>query len=354
MKGKTLGAFVKFTVFAVVTTFVTLILGFTIANGSTSAAHNYKADFTEVTGLLPGDDVRVAGVRVGQVKNIQIADRKYARVTFAVEKGVPVRQSTLAKIRYRNLVGQRYLELDEAPGNDAPMPDGSVIPLSRTQPAVDLTVLFNGFRPLFQALTPNDVNKLSYEIIATLQGEGGTIDSLLSHTASLTNTIADRDAEVGQVIDNLNTVLGVVDQRNQDLSQLILQLQRLVSGLAGNRDAIAASLTNIDSLAASTSGLLEQIRPPLPSDLAALSQLSKTLAQTKNPDGTLTLETVLRNYPSKLNTIIRTATYGSFFNFWLCDFDAVSSTPNGATVQYPAPGKRFHVNDPSCNAGGGQ
>ncbi len=352
MKGQTLRAFIKLTIFAVITSFVTLILAFTIANGSTSAAHTYKADFTEVTGLLPGDDVRVAGVRVGQVKTIQITGRKYAQVTFAVQQGVPVRQSTQARIRYRNLVGQRYLELDEAPGNDATMPDGSVIPLSRTQPAVDLTVLFNGFRPLFQALTPQDVNKLSYEIIATLQGEGGTIDSLLTHTASLTNTIADRDAEVGQVIDNLNTVLGVVDQRNQDLSQLIIQMQRLVSGLSGDRGAIAASLGNVDSLAASTAGLLQQIRPPLPTDLAALSDLAKTLAQAKDPNGTLTLETVLRNYPTKLNTIIRTATYGSFFNFWLCDFDAVASTPTGGTVQLPAPGMRNHVNDPSCNAGG--
>lgn len=354
MKGKTLPAFIKLTVFAVITTFVTLILAFTIANGSTATAHTYKADFTEVTGLLPGDDVRVAGVRVGQVKGISIVDRKYARVTFAVQKGIPVSDSTLAKIRYRNLVGQRYVELVEGPGNGRPLADNGVIPLERTQPAVDLTVLFNGFRPLFKALTPEDVNKLSYEIIATLQGEGGTIDSLLAHTASLTNTVADRDAAVGRVIDNLNTVLGVVDQRNTDLSQLIIQMQRLVSGLAGDRDAIAASLKNVDSLAASTAGLLEEIRPPLPSDLAALSQLTKTLAQAKDPDGKLTLETVLRNYPTKLNTIIRTATYGSFFNFWLCDFDAISSTPNGGTTQYPAPGKRFHVNDPSCTAGGSQ
>ena len=83
---------------------------------------------------------------------------------------------------------------------------GQVIPVSRTAPAVDLTALFNGFKPLFQALTPADVNKFALEIIQTLQGEGGTVDSLLTQTASLTNTVADRDAVIGQVIDNLITV----------------------------------------------------------------------------------------------------------------------------------------------------
>src|SRR5205807_8802543 len=135
-------------------------------------------------------------------------------------------------IKYRNLVGQRYIALDAAPGSPGAMlPADGVIPLDRTKPALDLTALFNGFKPLFQALSPDDVNKLSYEIIQVLQGEGGTIDNLLSHTASLTQTIASKDQVIGQVIDNLNSVLDTVNSRSNQLSDLVVQLPQLVPGL---------------------------------------------------------------------------------------------------------------------------
>lgn len=357
MRGHTLSAFVKLVVFAVVTTFVTLVLAFTIANGSTANGVTYRAEFTDATSLLAGDDVRIAGVRVGQVKKIQVVRQRYALVTFNVERSVPVRVSTLATIRYRNLVGQRYVELAEGPGSDQQLRPGALIPLSRTRPALDLTVLFDGFRPLFKALSPQDVNKFAAEIIATLQGEGGTIDALLTHTASVTNTVADRDAAIGSLIDNLTTVLGTVDQRSQDLSQLVVQMQRLVTGLAGDRSAISASLGNIDALAQSTAGLLHDIRPVLPGDLTNLSALAKNLATTRNADGQITMEEILRRYPDKLNTIIRTATYGSWFNFWLCDADGEIRLPNGSYQHVPlgtnGGSAHLHVNEPACNAPAG-
>ena len=126
--------------------------------------------------------------------------------------------------------------MTEGPGNGPTLKKPTeLIPLAQTTPPLDLTVLFNGFKPLFRALSPADVNKVSIEIIRVLQGEGGTVNQLLAHTASLTNTIANRDRIVGDVINNLDSVLTTVDQRNNGLSQLVLQLQRLVSGLSGDR-----------------------------------------------------------------------------------------------------------------------
>ena len=168
---------------------------------------------------MPGSDVKIAGVQVGQVKSVKV-DGKNALVTFTVDKDVTVRRSVQARIRYQNLVGQRYVSLSEAAGNAEILPAGSTIPLAQTAPALDLTVLFDGFKPLFQGLTPKDVNQLTAEIIATLQGEGGSVDQLLVHTASITNTIADRDAVVGQLITNLDSVLATVDKRDNTLDQL--------------------------------------------------------------------------------------------------------------------------------------
>src|SRR3546814_20306036 len=69
----------------------------------------------------------------------------------------------------------------------------STIPVANTEPALDLTTLFNGFKPLFTALDPDQVNELSMNLVQVLQGEGGTVASLLENTASLTGTMAGRD-----------------------------------------------------------------------------------------------------------------------------------------------------------------
>jgi phospholipid/cholesterol/gamma-HCH transport system substrate-binding protein len=241
-------------------------------------------------------------------------------VEFSLEGDRTLPASVTATIKYRNLVGQRYIALVEGAGSDTPLKAGATIPLDQTTPALDLTVLFNGFKPLFTALSPKDINEFSFEIIQTLQGEGSSINSLLAHTASLTSTLADRDAVIGRTLDNLNSVLGTVDQRDQKLSELILQLQRFISGLSEDREAIGASLTNIAGLADATAGLVEDARPGLKTDIRELGEVASNLDDNKK-----VVNEFLDRFPGKLNTITRTATYGSWFNFYLCEFSVKGS-----------------------------
>jgi phospholipid/cholesterol/gamma-HCH transport system substrate-binding protein len=330
---KTLPSLVKLVAFIVVTVLATGLLAATIGNLRFGGTTSYDALFTDATGLLKGDDVRIAGVRVGVVAGVAVAphgDRSVARVTFNVDSDRPVAVSTRAQIRYRNLVGQRYVALSEGAGSGRVLSEHGTIPLRQTQPALDLTVLFNGFKPLFAALNPQDVNAFAMEIIKTLQGEAGDVNSLLGHTASLTSTLADRDAVIGRTIDNLNAVLGTVDERGKQLSTLISELQRFVSGLAADREAIGASLTNIANLADATAGLVQEGRPAIRADVKELGAVAGNLDDNKK-----IVAGVLQRLPNKLDTITRTATYGSWFNFYLCDFEGrvilsntISYTPN--------------------------
>ena len=123
-------------------------------------------------------------------------------MTFSVDAGRKLPAGVTAQIKFRNLVGQRYVSLGQGSAATRTRCCGPAdsIPLEHTQGALDLTELFNGFKPLFRALSPDDVNKLSFEIIQVLQGEGGTVDSLLAHTASLTTAIADKDKVIGKLI----------------------------------------------------------------------------------------------------------------------------------------------------------
>ena len=330
---KTGPSLVKLIVFIVVTVIATGTLAATIGNLRFGGTTSYRALFSDATGLLKGDDVRIAGVRVGEIDSVAVterAGRSLAQVTFTVDSDRAVAVSTKAQIRYRNLVGQRYVALTEGAGSGRRLTENGMIPLRQTRPALDLTVLFNGFKPLFAALSPNDVNSFAMEIIKTLQGEAGNVNSLLGHTASLTSTLADRDAVIGRTIDNLNTVLGTVDERDEQLSTLITELQRFVSGLSEDRAAIGASLTNIANLADATAGLVKESRPAIRTDVKKLGEVAGTLDDNKK-----VVAGVLQRLPDKLNTITRTATYGSWFNFYLCDFtgrvilsNVITYTPN--------------------------
>ncbi len=339
---KTSSDAVKLVIFILVTTLATMLLVVTIGNISFKGSKEYKAVFTDATGVVKGDDVRIAGVKVGNVKNIEVYRRTRALVTFKVYSDQAVTNGTMALIRYRNLVGQRYISLSQGTGGPGDMKEGSTIPLSRTQPALDLTVLFNGFKPLFQALSPADINKLSYEIVTVFQGEGGTLDSLLSHTASITSTLAGRDQVIGSLISNLNETMVTIGNRDSELSDLLIKLRVFISGLSGDRKAILGSLDSISALAVQTSDLVTGIRPGLTTDVKQLRKVAGNLDSNKKE-----VDRALQVLPIKLTKVGRTAIYGSFFNFYLCNFKGVVKLPD----PLPSVPVDYKTNSPRCNVG---
>jgi phospholipid/cholesterol/gamma-HCH transport system substrate-binding protein len=333
-----LGPSIKLAIFAVVTVFLTGVLAATIANTGFGRGAGYTAIFTDASGLQTGDDVRMRGVKIGRVTRLRLQEDQYAAVDFQVDSSRLLPASVTATIKYRNLIGQRYVSLDIPP--PAPrrptgvLPIGATIPRQRTHPALNLTELFNGFQPLFQALSPDEVNRLSYEIIQVFQGEGGTVRDLLASTASLTNTLADRDQVIGRVIDNLNTVIGAVSARSPQLSQLIDTLQRLVTGLAAQRGPIGSAIDAIGELTGTTAGLVRDARPPLRGDIDQLRRLAGTLN-----DNAPTIDHAITEWGPKLEKLTRTVSYGSWFNFYMCQLEGqVSISSIGLVLPvYPFP-----------------
>jgi phospholipid/cholesterol/gamma-HCH transport system substrate-binding protein len=322
---------IKSLVFIAVTALATMLLAISITNSGVGSAERYTAKFLDATSLNVGDDVRISGVRVGQVESLEIGDRNRAVVAFSLDQGRRLPSDVRAVIKYRNMVGQRYVALER--GNTATreqLPVGAEIPLDRTTPALDLTDLFNGFKPLFQALSPKDVNELSGEIVQVLQGEGGTVESLLQHTGSLTTTLAGRDKVIGEVIGNLNDVLKTVNGKGDALANLVSTLRQLVSGLAGDRAAIGDAISGIGALTESTAGLFEQARPPLKDSIAGLKDVAGTLAQNQSD-----VDSFLTNLPVKFNEIGRAATYGSWMNFFLCRATLEATPPRGVRTTTP-------------------
>src|SRR5215475_4055398 len=276
--------------------------------------HTYKAAFTNVSGLEENDFVRIAGVEVGQVKSVAIQPDTTALVEFTVDDSVVLTEGSRAVIRYDDLIGGRYLALEEGAGGTNKLNPGDTIPLARTSPALDLDALIGGFRPLFRALDPDQVNALSGQLIQALQGKGDTINSFLSQTAALTNTLADRDQLIGQVIVNLNTVLGSLGDQSDQFAKAVDSLADLVKGLESRKQDITNGLAYTNAAAGSITDLLAQARPPF----------AKTIHETDRASAIVVadhdyFDNFLNTLPDAYQVLARQGIYGDFFSFYLCD-----------------------------------
>jgi phospholipid/cholesterol/gamma-HCH transport system substrate-binding protein len=317
----TISAGIKLGIFTVISIMVTGLLTVLMGNIGLGDSREYSAIFANASNLQEGDDVRVAGVNVGEVSSVEHYDRTMAKVTFQVDSDVELTSATTAEIRFLNLIGDRYMALQEGtePDGAESLGEGDTIPLTRTSPSLDLTVLFNGFKPLFQALAPDQVNELSMNLVQVLQGEGGTVRALLEHTASLTSTLADRDELIGEVVTNLSETLDTVNQRHEQLSSLVVELKDWMTKLASDRDTIGSSLGNISALTKTVADLIKRGRPLLKKDVAALHDLAKLL---NKPGQRAELVDLLDRMPEVMEDQTRTGTYGAWYQYYICGISA--------------------------------
>lgn len=274
----------------------------------------FKAQFANVSGMETGNFVRIAGVEVGKVKEIVLQPDATLLVEFTVADSVVLTEGTRAAIRFADLTGGRYMALDEGAGAVKRLSPGATIPISRTEPALDLDALIGGFRPLFRALDPDLVNKLTGQLISAFQGQGDTIGSFLSQAAALTNTLADRDQLIGQVIVNLNTVLGSLGGQSGQFAKAVDSLAELVKGLADRKQDISNGVAYANAAAGSITDLLAQARPSVKTVVHELDRTATNILADHDY-----LENYLDKWPDAMRILNREGLYGDFFSFYLCD-----------------------------------
>lgn len=321
----------KLLIFVLVTTLAGFAVATVVGNLRFGNSHTYSAVFANASGLGNGEDVRVAGVPMGKVTDVALKADGTALVTFSLSTERSLTASTEAKIKYKNLIGDRYLELSQEDFD--PHPLEGPIPLKHTTSALDLDQVVNGFRPLLRGLDPDQTNQLSTSLVQVLNGREASIGNLISQIDTFTNTLADRDKVIGQVITNFNTVLGTVNNNRGQFSTLIEQLQRLVSGLNEDRDLITRSLGQIDEATDTMAEVLTENRPAITQDVAALGDLAGKL--NANSD---TLNMILGKLPEHYRMTSRVAGYGNFANLFVCGL--AIKYPGGITPMFTAPAER--------------
>jgi phospholipid/cholesterol/gamma-HCH transport system substrate-binding protein len=308
------GALWRLAIFMVVCLFGTFAMFAIFAQLRFQQGSTYQAEFTNVTGLEAGQFVRIAGVEVGKVKTLTIQPDTTVLVEFSADDSVVLTEGSRAVIRYDDLIGGRYLGLEDGAGGTKKLNRGDTIPLPRTSPALDLDALIGGFRPLFRALDPEQVNALSSQLIRAFQGQGATIGSFLSQTAALTNTLADRDQLIGQVIVNLNSVLGSLGDQSTQFAKAVDSLSDLVGTLAGRKEDLSNAVAYANAAAGSIADLLSQARPPLKMVVAEADRTSAAVLAEKDY-----FDNMLNTLPEAYQIVNREGLYGDFFSFYLCD-----------------------------------
>jgi len=303
----------KFVIFAVIALAMLALLYNTMIDGVPGGTRSFTADFTNVSGLSKGDDVRVAGVRVGKVNDIKIVGGDHAQISFSLENDQALLSNTSLVMRYQNLLGQRYISMVQPAVHGTPLRAGTTIPESRTSPGFDLTELLDGFRPLFETLRPADVNKLAGSLIQVMQGEGGTVEQLLQQTNKVTNFMADRDQIFGDVLTRLTPVLNDMAGQGSELRNTVHELRLLMSGLAQQRVKIGKSISGLSNLITSTSSLLAEVRHPITVDTHLFRQVADALAGNRS-----LLTQALGAFGDVFGGLGRASSYRNSANVYLC------------------------------------
>ncbi|CAA0136642.1 Uncharacterised protein [Mycolicibacterium vanbaalenii] len=325
-----LGAALKFMVFAVIMTVLTGCLIMVFGNFRGGSDSEYSAVFADTSRLKAGDSVRVAGVVVGAVDDVALQQDHKVVVTFGVDRSIVLTEGTQAAVRYLNLVGDRYLELQDAPGSARLLAAGAQIPIERTKPALDLDLLLGGLKPVLRSLNATDVDAFSFALVQILQGQGGTLESLFSRTSSFTAAIADNSAVVAQAIEKLNSVTTTLADNGQQFSDSVDRLQRLVTELAAERDPIGTAIEQLSAGTASVADLLADGRAPLAGTVDQLSRLAPLLDQDKER-----IDVALQKAPENYRKLVRIGSYGSFINYYFCAATIRLSDLQGRTVVAP-------------------
>ena len=323
---------IKLGAFATVMVIVFVGLVAVFSNYRPGSSSDYTAVFTSASEMKSGSKVKIAGVQVGTVHKVGLTRDNDAEVSFSVDEKYRLPRSVRALIRYENLTGDRYLDIGKGADTQqvSTLAPGGVIPEASTSPALDIDSLVGGFKPLFRSVTGDELNKLTAALIGTLQGQGGEVRTLLDTVGSSTSMLAEQDSVIGELVDNLNTVLTVADKRRDELSQSIGDLQAIVSQFANQADPMDQIIDHLEGATLAGGGLLGNIRPDIRESVIHLDTTTANLV-----DGQEMLDSTLSKLPEAYRRLGRMGGSGAAFQMYACQAILRLTGTDGKDIDIP-------------------
>lgn len=313
-------AAIRLAIFAAVSATLTWWIAGEITGADPDDSYELVASFDDVAGLYDGDGVRLAGIPIGRVSDIDVVDGT-AVVRFVVDEDVDIPTDSSVAVRWRNLIGQRFLSIE--PGSDGAMlTDGDTV--VESDDVVDLGRVVNQLSPLAQAVGPEQVNRILTTLVTAFEGNEGNYDELLADLGSLSEVLADREALLGQMLADYDTIAGVVASRDDQIAAMVTNLASVTETLDATDDLISTALAEFAVVADGTETLLTRSEDDLGRVLEHVAALTGTVV------GDLDLvEQAIRTMPAMMDAVLPTINRGPYLRVNLL---CVSAGPGACPI----------------------
>jgi phospholipid/cholesterol/gamma-HCH transport system substrate-binding protein len=314
MRGASKGTLVKVAVFTAASILLTVVLGMRIANvGFFGDTYEMEAVFDNASGVFEGDAVKLAGVDVGRVTGTRIEDGK-AVVTFDVDREVKLTTESRVGIRWRNVIGLRFLYVYPGQGGEA-LSEGARIPTSRTDEAGDIGEFLNNLGPILRAIDPEDANAFLDAMNTALAGNETTVQALLSDGAVLAGELGDMDEDIGTLIDVSDRIMAAYASQDDAVGDIIEDLELIARELAGSSTEINLLVENFAVVQEQMTEILQQNRSNIDASIRDLDVVVRTIASNREE-----LDHTLCSLPGGVVSYDQTSSWGEWFNVRIVEF----------------------------------
>ena len=307
------GTGIKLAIFTAFTIFVTMALASIIGNISLFGdAYQVKAVFSDATGVLAGDLVKIAGVNVGKVVSFETRGGN-AIVTMQIDAEYQIPENATVEIKYRNLLGQRVINLarPDLPAT-AMLEDGDTIPIEQTTPALDLSVVFNNLRPLIQSTNPEHINTVSRAILQVFEGREGDLEAVLKNVSTLADTLTGGGQRLSRLVTDLDQLAKLLNRESGGLRVGIDRFTELMEALAEVTPTLERVITKLDTASRDFGNFLLRNQANIEKDMKDLALVLGIIDDELGP-----LDRIAKNLKEVLLATARSQSYGEYWNLYV-------------------------------------
>jgi phospholipid/cholesterol/gamma-HCH transport system substrate-binding protein len=267
---------------------------------------DYQAVVDDTTGLLENDEVRIAGVESGRVTGIEL-ERGRAIVSFSLDDDVQLTDTAQVGVRWRNVLGQKYLYVYPGEGGE-PLEPGDQLPIEQVVPSADVGELLNALGPVLTAIDPDDANAFVQAVSEGVTGNESEVRALLGDAATVAETVGASDAEVGRIITNLDQLLAALAERDEALDSTLTDLSSLSGGLAERNEVLGDVVVQFSEVQTQLNTLLSENRGDLDGTIEDLATIANVLREHRTD-----LDSALASLPTGLSPYHLQSAYGQWF-----------------------------------------
>ena len=284
----------------------------------------YYANFSEAGGIKVGDEVRIAGVRVGKVESIEL-DGDQVRIGFRIKTDSQFGPTSRADLKVKTLLGDMFLAIE--PAGSGQMEEGATIPVERTSSPYDVVDAFEGLADTAGDIDTDQLAQSLNTVAELTRNTPEEFQAALKGVSALSSNVAAKNDQINSLLKNLKRVSTVLDARDDDIIELMKDSDVLFRALVARRDAVHRLLVSTTQLSTQLTGLVQDTKADLKPSLEQLEEVLDVL--NKNEDN---LDDTLRLMAPFYRVFANTLGNGPWFDTYIQNMPPAPDLLNGGGI----------------------